>query len=255
MTEPDAQIAALIELHRGLERQGPGDLALAREILAELPGLLVEPRIADLGCGSGAGALLLAEWFGMPVRAVDLSREFLDELEVCAKQRGLGQLIEPIKADIGRLDWPAGSIDLLWSEGAAYNLGFTTALRRWRPLLAPGGIAVISELSWFGNEVPAPAREFWQSAYPRIGSEAENIARASAAGFGVLAVHRLAAESWWSSYYDPLQARIAELRPLADTTMLEVIGETEAEMALFRAHSAAYGYSFYVLRSDARSVP
>ena len=249
MTEQDAQIAALIELHRGLERLGPGDAAFSRRILAELPHLPADPRIADLGCGAGAGALLLAEWFGTPVRAVDLSREFLDELEARAQWRGLAQLVEPIEADIGQLDWPAGSIDLLWSEGAAYNLGFATALRRWRPLLAPGGVAVISELSWFGDDIPAPARTYWAQACPGIGSEAENIARAGVEGFEVLGVRRLPAAAWWDNYYGPLEARIDAVRARADVVMQAVIRETEAEMALFRDHSEAYGYAFYVLRA------
>ena len=249
MTQQDAQVAALIELHRGLERQGPGDAAFSRQILAGLPRLPPNPAVADLGCGAGAGALLLAEWFGVPVRAVDLSREFLDELEAHAQRRGLAHLVEPVEADIGRLDWPAGTIDLLWSEGAAYNLGFATALRRWRPLLAPGGVAVISELSWFSEDGPAPARAYWEHAYPDIGSEAENSAHAGAEGFDLLGVHRLPAAAWWNNYYGPLQARIEALRGQADAAMQAVIRETEAEMALFRAYSDFYGYAFYLLRA------
>jgi SAM-dependent methyltransferase len=249
MTEQDAQIAALIELHRGLERLGPGDAAFSRRILAGLPRLPAEPGIADLGCGAGSGALLLAEWFGMPVRAVDLSREFLDELEARAQQLGLAHLVEPIEADIGRLDWPAGAIDLLWSEGAAYNLGFATALRQWRPLLAPGGVAVISELSWFNDNIPAPARTYWEHAYPEIGSEADNAAHARAEGFEVLGVRRLPAAAWWNNYYGPLQARIDALHGQAGVVMQAVIRETEAEMALFRSYSDVYGYAFYLLRA------
>lgn len=249
MTEQDAQIAALIELHRGLERLGPGDAAFSRQILADLPRPPANPGIADLGCGTGAGALLLAEWFGARVRAVDLSRGFLDELAARAQRCGLASLVEPIKADIGRLDWPAGTIDLLWSEGAAYILGFDTALRQWRPLLAPAGIMVISELSWFGDDIPAPARTYWEQAYPSIGSETENVAHAGAEGFEVLGVRRLPATAWWDNYYGPLQARIDALGGHTDAAMQGVIRETEAEMALFRAHSDAYGYAFYVLRA------
>jgi len=53
-------ITALINLHRGLDRQGPGDADFSRHILSLLSALPPKPRIADLGCGSGAGALLLA---------------------------------------------------------------------------------------------------------------------------------------------------------------------------------------------------
>ncbi len=40
------------------------------------------------------------------------------------------------------------SIDLLWSEGAAYNIGFSNALTTWASAIDQNGFAVISELSW-----------------------------------------------------------------------------------------------------------
>ncbi|MBW1890583.1 MAG: class I SAM-dependent methyltransferase [Deltaproteobacteria bacterium] len=62
------------------------------------------PRIADIGCGAGAGTLFLADKFRSKVRAVDFSREFLDELINRAKQRGLEYLVETIECDMGSLD-------------------------------------------------------------------------------------------------------------------------------------------------------
>ena len=154
-----------------------------------------------------------------------------------------------VHADFAALDWPAGSLDLLWSEGAAYHLTFAGALRAWRPLLAPGGVAVISELSWFTDDPPEPARAFWQSAYPAIGSEDDNAARAAAAGFAVHLVRRLPSAAWWESYYGPLERRMESLRDGADPAMRTVLRDTDAEIALFRAHADAYGYAFYVLRA------
>jgi serine/threonine-protein kinase HipA len=246
---------ALIVLHRGLERQGPGDAAFARAILAGLPSLPnapAAPRIADLGCGSGAGALLLAEHFGVPVTAVDLSRDFLGDLERCAAERGLSHLVRTVEADIGALGWPDGSLDLLWSEGAAYNLTFAGALRAWRPLLAPGGVAVISELTWFTDDAPEDAHRFWQKAYLALAGEAQNAAHAARAGFDVLSIRRLPAEAWWRGYYGPLERRIESLRASAagDATLAAVLHDTEREIALFRAHGDAYGYAFYVLRAS-----
>ncbi len=256
MTSPDEQHApadaalrALIELHRGLPRQGPGDGDFSRHLLALLPALPSSPRIADLGCGSGAAALLLAAHFNCPVRAVDLSRAFLDQLEAEAQRRDLAHLIHIEEADIGSLDWPDASLDLLWSEGAAYNLTFAGALRRWRPLLAAGGIAVVSELSWFTDAPPPSAREYWRNAYAHIGTEACNAQRAAAAGFDVLGIRRLPAQAWWDHYYDPLARRIEALKPSADAVMRAVMLESEAEMALFRHCADSYGYAFYLLRA------
>jgi SAM-dependent methyltransferase len=249
MEQQNEQINALIELHRGLARQGPGDAAFSRHILSILPELPKSLRIADLGSGAGAGTIILAEWFNTTITAVDLSRAFLDELESNAKVQGLNHLVKTVEADMGNLDWPVAAIDLLWSEGAAYNLTFEGALKAWRPLLTLGGVAVISEMSWFTDEIPEPARKYWRDAYPTIGSEAENSERAKTAGFEVLGVHRLPSQAWWTNYYEPLQERMNSVRPLANSMMQSVIHETEVEIEIFQNYGDTYGYSFYILQA------
>lgn len=62
-------------------------------------------------------------------------------------------------------------------------------------------------------------------------------------------VRRLPAGAWWDNYYGPLLGRVEALRPTASAAM-QVIRETEAEIALFRACEADYGYSFYVLAAS-----
>ncbi|MFC1750785.1 SAM-dependent methyltransferase [Pseudomonadota bacterium] len=121
MEEHEEYIQALIELHVGLERQGPGDTNVSNYILSLIKELPAKPRIADIGCGTGAGALFLADKFKSKVLAVDFSRDFLNELISRAKQQGLEHLVAAVECDMGMLDWKPGTIDLLWSEGAAYN--------------------------------------------------------------------------------------------------------------------------------------
>jgi serine/threonine-protein kinase HipA len=240
-------VAALTDLHRGLDRKGPGDSDFSRSILSNLSTLPLKPRIADLGCGSGASALLLAQHYQSTVMAVDSSSVFIDELKARAKQLGLEHLIIPIHGDMGKLDWSAGSVDLLWSEGAAYNLGFEQALKSWRPLLVTSGIAVISEMSWFTDNAPEPAIAYWQNAYPMMGAEAENIDRANRSGFSVLSTHRLPSQAWWVNYYEPLRERMQQIE-ITPITQL-VIRETEEEMRLFEKISDSYGYTFYILQA------
>ncbi|MFE4108599.1 class I SAM-dependent methyltransferase [Almyronema epifaneia] len=241
-------IAALTDLHRGLKHKGPGDADFCRRLLSNLSMLPPQPRMADLGCGSGASALLLAQHYQSPVRAVDSCSVFIDELKTQAKQARLDHLIRPIHGDMAKLDWAAASVDLLWSEGAAYNLGFEQALKSWRSLLASSGIAVISELSWFADNVPEPASAYWQNAYAMMGSEAENIDRANRSGYRVLSTQRLPSQAWWVNYYQPLRQRMQQV---AMTPMMQsVIRETEEEMKLFEQFSDFYGYTFYVLQVE-----
>ncbi len=218
-------------------------------MLEKLPPLPEKPRVSDLGCGSGAAALVLAEELQAPVIAVDLAASFLDELNRKAAERGLGHLIRTVEADMGALDWPADSLDLLWSEGAAYQLTFAGALKTWRPLLPVGGLAVISELTLFVDPLPDEVREFWAAGYPSAGSEEENARRAATAGYEVLGIERLPQAAWWENYYGPLRLRIEQLRPTASAVMQRVIEETEIEIDLFRRFGESYGYEFYLLRA------
>ena len=248
MTDTEAQyIQALIALHIGLDHQGPGDPAFTQQMVAQLPPFTMPPRIADLGCGAGASTLVLAAHFRAPVQAVDFAAEFLAQLDTRAAQAGLADFIQTECADIGALTWPAGQLDLLWSEGAAYNLGFATALQTWRSLLSDQGIAVISELSWFSDTPPEPARAYWQEAYPQLGTETENCDRAVQAGYQVLFTERLPRAAWWQNYYNPLRDRLAQLDPTPINQTVRA--ETETEIALFEQWSDHYGYTFYALQA------
>ena len=102
-------------------------------------------------------------------------------------------------------------------------------------------------MSLFTDKAPEPALAYWQAAYPTMGSESQNIARARGAGYEVLATKRLPSEFWWRNYYDPLRARLE--RPSDIPIDQDVVRETKAEMALFEKYSRFYGYTFFILRA------
>ena len=249
MEEHSEYVKALIELHLGLDRLGPGDDNFSKFIIDRIPELPPCPRIADLGCGVGAGALLLADKFRCTVKAVDFSREFLDQLLVRARQKGLEQFIEAIECDIGNLEWRAATLDLIWSEGAAYNITFAGALRAWRPLLVVDGIAVISEMNYFSAQVPESTARYLKHLYPGIETEAANVELINSTGFEVLGVHRLPATAWWDNYYGPLQNKISAMEFSSDPALRGAIRDTQEEMDFFKAHEKDYGYTYFVMRA------
>jgi len=239
---------ALFRLHDGLPRQAPGSDACTREALARLPPLPEAPRVADFGCGPGRSALVLAAELGVRVLALDLHPPFVAALRSAARARRLAGLIDARVGDMAAPGLDPGSLDLIWSEGAIYLLGFARGLRRWRPLLAPGGLIAVSELSWLADARPAAAEEFWRAAYPGMATIEDNVARARRAGFEVLDQFTLPPAAWWDEYYRPLQARIARLRAGADADLASAIAATEREIELFARHGDSYGYVFYLLR-------
>lgn len=249
----DEAIAALVALHDGAPRQGPGDVAVLDRMIAALgfaPG--AGPlRAADLGCGSGATALHLAEAYGAEVLAVDLAAPFLARLAArLAEAPPASGAVSPHPGDMLAPPVAPGALDLIVSEGAAYAVGFAAAMQAWRPLVRAGGGLVVSECVWFGARRPPKAAAFWAEAYPEMGSVADAVARAEAGGWRLKAAERLSPEAWWTSYYDPLAARCDALEPGADGALKAVIAETRAEMALFRATSADWGYVCLALDAD-----
>ncbi len=241
----NAVFEAFMSLHRGLPRQGPGSDATTRHLFSLAGPLPRRPRVLDLGCGPGRASLLLAAEYDAEVTAVDLYGPFLAELRSAAEARGLGDSVRAVEADMGRLSFPDGSFDLVWAESSAYSIGFDTALRDWRRLIAPGGALVVTECEWTVREPSAGARAFWDQHYALRGRSG-NTAAAVAAGYDVLGVYGQP-ESDWDEYYVPLGARADAADPAAPG-MDQALAATREEIAVRAEHGTEYGYTGYVLR-------
>ncbi|MEW5847669.1 MAG: class I SAM-dependent methyltransferase [Myxococcota bacterium] len=240
---------ALLQLHHGLPREGPGSDACTREALQRL-GAHDVTRVLDLGCGPGRQTLVLAETLGVPVVAVDRHRAFLAQLTTSARARGLADRVWPLAADFRALPLPGGCAKLIWSEGAFYVLGLAESLALCRSLLAPGGWVAFTECTWLTHEPPDEVARFWREAYPAMGTVVSNCARARSLGFRVVDTFTLPTSAWWDEYYSPLESRIRQLRPHAGAALTTVLDETEREIALFRRHAGTYGYVFYLLADE-----
>ena len=54
-----------------------------------------------------------------------------------------------VKGIVGSMDnlpFQNEELDLIWSEGAIYNIGFERGLNEWRRYLKPGGYIAVSEV-------------------------------------------------------------------------------------------------------------
>jgi serine/threonine-protein kinase HipA len=254
MTIPDVSslplldpFEALIRLFRDLPRKGPGTTASTLQALEACRPLPQEPAVLDLGCGSGASSLVLAQALGVQVTAIDACAPFLEELKQRAREQGLNELVRPVCKDIGHLDFPPGSFDLVWSEGAIYNLGWEAGLKTWKPLVRSGGFLALTEAVWFTDSPPEAARNAWSEWYPAIGIVEQGSALASSLGFEVVETFRLPREAWLE-YFAPVEQRCREWASGADPALARTIAELEAEIELYRAFGDSYGYAFYILR-------
>jgi hypothetical protein len=137
-------------------------------------------------------------------------------------------------------------IDLLWSEGAAYSIGFANALATWARAIVPGGFAVTSELTWLKTSRDATVEEFFRSGYPNMQAIDENIATVQQAGYTVLATHTLPPYAWVDGYYDVLGPRARQMLAHPDAAVRALAADTLEEIEVFQQCDGSYGYVFYV---------
>lgn len=245
------ELALLADLHRDGERQGPGSEDATRKAL-ELTGLAERGnlRIADLGCGTGAATLLLARIPGARVTAVDRMPEFVDALRRRAVEAGCAGRIDARVASMDALEFEPGSFDLIWSEGAVYNIGFAHGVRDWRRLLKPGGVLAVSELTWTTATRPDAIEQHWNEEYHGIATAAEKIGTLEAAGYSPIGYFVLPPECWLEHYYRPLADRLPEFLERHDhgEAACAVAAAERHEFELYERYAAFYGYGFYVAR-------
>jgi hypothetical protein len=139
-------------------------------------------------------------------------------------------------------------IELLWSEGAAYNIGFSNALATWAPALNPEGFAVISELSWLRDRIPESVKEFFLSGYPDMHTVEQNVVVAENARYKVLDTFTLPDEAWVEGYYDVLRPRAKVLADHPDPSVRDLALETVREIDTFERSEGSYGYVFFLLQ-------
>jgi ribosomal protein S18 acetylase RimI-like enzyme/trans-aconitate methyltransferase len=233
-------------LFGGMQKLGPGSNADTMHVLQLLPRHRFD-TVVDAGCGTGRQTLVLAGQLGVTVHAVDTYQPFLADLELRAREAQLADRVHVHRMDMQDIPQAFHTIDLLWSEGAAYSIGFAHALATWAPAMNTRGLVVVSELSWLGPRAPAEVREFFRSGYPDMRSVPENIAIAEAAGYRLLATHTLPRHTWVDGYYDVLGPRAQALLDHPDPGVREFAAETVREIDVFSRSEDSYAYVFYVL--------
>jgi SAM-dependent methyltransferase len=229
-------MSAILRLFEGLSLCAPADPGALARVLA---GLRPDAVVLDAGCGRGADlpALLAAVPQGRVV-AVDLAEPFV------AHVRAAYPGVEAHHADM--LAPPGGPFDLIWSGGAVYGPGVAACLGAWRGHLAAGGRVAFTDCCWTTPDPSAQARDFWAAEYPDMAGVPALEAVIAAVGYRLLHAEWLPDRAW-EAYYAPVDARMNALAADPDPGMQAVIAGFHAEIALWRAHGADYGYRLSVV--------
>lgn len=242
------EIEVFFDIHSGLPQEGPGSFESTKRAF-ELAGSFPErAEVLDVGCGPGRQTMDLARLMPSAViTALDNHAPFLRDVRRKTTDAGVFNRVTAVEGDMNDLPAEPGSLDLIWCEGAAYIMGFRNALESWKPFLKSDGRIALSEAVWLRSDPPAETVESFAE-YPSMRDPQGCHEIVEACGYKLLGDFILPEQDWWN-YYQPMEARLAELREKSanDPAGMTVLDKAQAEIDDYRRNSSWYGYMFLVM--------
>ncbi len=244
----DFDVNLIVEYFSSLERQGPGSPEITIKALSFIDNLSNESCIADIGCGTGGQTMVLAQRTSGKITGVDLFPTFIDLFNSNASKFNLQERVKGITASMDKLPFQQEEMDLMWSEGAIYNIGFERGLSEWRKFIKAGGYIAVSEASWFTDERPEEIEEFWMDAYPGIDTIPNKVEQMQKAGYVPVATFILPENCWTEHFYAPqvLAEEVFLKKHEGNKVAEDFIANQRHEAQLYSKYKAFYGYVFYI---------
>lgn len=238
----------IIEYHKENERQGPGSEEARLKALSYVPELNETSTILDIGCGTGAQTITLAKNTKAQITAIDMLTQFLEKLMQKARENNLQDRITAKEMMMDQLNFAENSFDVIWSEGAIYNIGFEKGLSLWKKYLKDQGYIAVSEISWLTDHRPEEIEQYWTNAYTEIDTVENKLLILEKCGFLPVAHFVLDEKCWIDNYYHPLlensEALLKKYNYDAEVKEFLEAGKIEAEM--YHRYKDFYSYVFYI---------
>lgn len=201
----------------------------------------MEPEIANLVCGTGEQAMLLAkEYKNSHITAVEEDALYFSSIKAKAKKNQVHDKIITLSSPLTELPFEEESLDLILSEGAFEELDFGKRLLHWRKYIKPGGYLAMSELCLLTDkELPGELYDYFHNAY--LDRELEtidyHIAQAKESGFK-LHTRLILPDDCWFAYFDSMKEGMGKL---FGTDMDE-------ELQFYLNYKEYFAYVYFVLR-------
>lgn len=241
----------LIDLHKNANRQGPGGEAETEKALdLAMVDRYAPLKVADIGCGTGASALLLARLLNARITAVDFLPEFLEVLEGRSESMGLSEKVSTLYCSMDNLPFGDEEFDIIWSEGAIYNIGFERGVRDWNRYLKAGGRLVVSEITWITGSRPSEIQKYWDGEYPEIDVASSKIGVLETNGYSPMGYFVLPEYCWLENYYRPMQHGFQGFldRNGNSGEAGAIVAAEIREIELYEKYKQHYSYGVYVAR-------
>lgn len=114
----------ICEFFLNTKRQGPGSPDVTLKALSFIDNLSDTAQIVDIGCGTGGQTMILAQNVSGTITGLDFFPGFIDKFNISVLNLNLQNRVKGIVGSMDNLPFEKESLDLIWSEGAIYNIGF-----------------------------------------------------------------------------------------------------------------------------------
>ena len=148
------------------------------------------------------------------------------------------------------LPFENAEFDVIWSEGAIYNIGFEKGVVDWNRYLKAGGLLIVSEITWTAASRPAEVQKYWEGEYPEIDVASAKISVLEKNGYSPIGYFVLPEHCWLDNYYRPMQDGFEEfLSRHGDSEEAHaIIAAEKQEIRLYEKYGAYYSYGMYIAR-------
>ncbi len=187
------------------------------------------PKILDIGCGTGIPTIELAKISGGDIVAIDIDQDALDVLSKRVEDLGLTDRIKVLNRSLLDIRFSIERFDIIWAEGVIQFIGFEKALQKWYELLKINGNLVIHD---------------------DLGGMENKLKSIPKCGFELIKYIKLPDDAWGVDYFEPLEKRIKELsiKYGNNSTFLEEIKSYQSEINQYKANPELFRSIFYILK-------
>lgn len=187
------------------------------------------PKILDIGCGTGIPTIELANISGGDIVAIDIDQDALDVLSKRVANLGLTDRIKVLNRSLLDIRFSIERFDIIWAEGIIQFIGFEKALQKWYELLKINGNLVIHD---------------------DLGGMEKNLKLIPKCGYELIKYIKLPDNAWWIDYYEPLEKRIKELgdKYQNDPNFLKTVKRFQNEIDNYKANPELFRSIFYILK-------
>ena len=116
-------------------------LEKAFSVLPEFPN----PKILDIGCGTGVPTLWLADKYSGSITAIDTDSSSLDWLQTKANSKNLSERLTTVNISFFNFKTDPNNFDIILAEGFLNVVGFEIGFRKVIKLLKRNGYLIIHD--------------------------------------------------------------------------------------------------------------